>query len=103
MKALLVQHKLQHALLDPSTLGSSVIDVQKREMQESAFSIIILYLADNVLRQIDGEETAYGAWNKLEELYMTKSLTNRIMLKEKFGLMGSTIRDLGFQLKRSTY
>ena len=26
----------------------------------------------------------YGIWNKLEELFMTKSLTNRIMLKEKF-------------------
>ena len=29
-------------------------------MQESAFSILVLYLADNVLRQIDGEETAFG-------------------------------------------
>ena len=53
-------------------------------MQESVFSIIMFYLADNVLRQIDGEETAYGAWNKLEELFMTNSLTNKIMLKEKF-------------------
>ena len=33
-------------------------------MQESAYSIIVLYLADNVLRQIDGEETTFGAWNK---------------------------------------
>ena len=32
MRALLVQHKLQSALQDPSTLGSSVINVQKREL-----------------------------------------------------------------------
>ena len=50
----------------------------------SAFSIIVLYLADNVLRDIDGEETTYGALNRLEELFMKKSLTNKIMLKEKF-------------------
>lgn len=49
-KALLVQHKLQFALQDPSTLGSSITDVQKKELQESAFSIIVLYLADNVLQ-----------------------------------------------------
>ena len=82
--ALLVQHKLQMALEDPSTLPSSVTDVQKKEMQESVYLIIVLYLADNVLRQIDGEETAYGAWNKLDELFMAKSLTNRILLKERF-------------------
>ena len=84
MKALLVQHKLQQALQDLSTLGSSITDVQKREMQENAFSIIVLYLADNVLRQIDGVEMAFGAWNKLEELFLAKSLSNRILLKERF-------------------
>ena len=42
---------------------------------------MVLYLAD---KQIDGEETAYGAWNKLEELFMAKSFTNRILLKERF-------------------
>lgn len=45
---------------------------------------MVLYLADNVLKQIDGEETAFGAWKKLEELFMAKSLTNRILLKERF-------------------
>ena len=84
MRALLIQHKLQLALQDPSTLGSSVTDVQKKEMQENTYSILILYMVDNVLRQIDGEETAFGAWNKLEELFMAKSLTNQILLKEKF-------------------
>ncbi|PON95322.1 hypothetical protein TorRG33x02_088440, partial [Trema orientale] len=84
MKALLVQHKLHKALEDPTTLPTTMTDVQRLELQENAYSIIILYLADNVLRQIDGEDTAFKAWNKLEQLYLTKSLTNRILLKEKF-------------------
>ena len=81
---MLVQHKLQSVLQNPSILGGSVTDVQKKELQENGLSIIVLYLADNVLRQIDGVDTAFEAWNKLEELFMAKSLTNRILLKEKY-------------------
>ena len=84
MKALLVKHILQMALQDLDSQGSLVTNVQTKDMQENAYSIIVLYLADNVLRQIDGEETTFGAWNKLEELFMAKSLTNRILLKERF-------------------
>ncbi|PON33116.1 hypothetical protein PanWU01x14_355310, partial [Parasponia andersonii] len=84
MKVLLVQHKLQKALEDPASLPATMSDTQKAELQENAYSIIVLYLADNVLRQINGEDTAYIAWNKLSELYLTKSLKNRILLKEKF-------------------
>ncbi|PON77119.1 LOW QUALITY PROTEIN: hypothetical protein TorRG33x02_240910 [Trema orientale] len=83
MKALLVQHKLQK-VLDSATLPATMSDTRKAELQDSAYSIIVLYLADNVLKQIDGEDTAYKAWNKLGELYLTKSFTNRILLKEKF-------------------
>ena len=61
MRALLVQHKLQMALQDPSSLANTIIDLQKKEMQENAYSIIVLYLADNVLHQMNGEEVAYGA------------------------------------------
>ena len=50
LEALLVQHKLQMALQDPSTLASTVTDVQKKEMQETTYSLIVLYLANNVLR-----------------------------------------------------
>ena len=45
---------------------------------------MIFYLAENVLRQIDGEDATYEAWNKLEELFMTKSLNNQILLKKRF-------------------
>ena len=48
------------------------------------FLIMVLYLAENMLRQIDGEETAFGAWNKLEEIFTENFLTNKILLKERF-------------------
>ena len=35
------------------------------------------------MKEILGERTAAGAWLKLESLYMTKSLTNRLRLKQR--------------------
>ena len=49
---------------------------------ECAYSLLILNLADNVLRQVDEEDTAAKIWLKLESLYMTKTLSNKIYLKE---------------------
>ncbi|KAK9073212.1 hypothetical protein SSX86_007536 [Deinandra increscens subsp. villosa] len=48
-----------------------------------AHSAIILSLGDKVLREVSKESTAAGIWLKLESLYMTKSLANRLYLKKK--------------------
>nr|GEW01469.1 retrovirus-related Pol polyprotein from transposon TNT 1-94 [Tanacetum cinerariifolium] len=48
-----------------------------------ATSALILCLGDRVLREITKETTAMGIWKKLEPLYMTKSLANRLYLKKK--------------------
>eukprot|EP00253_Pinus_taeda_P008927 PITA_08927 len=52
-------------------------------MDERAISAIRLCLADDVLFNIVLETTAASLWTKLEKLYMTKSLTNRILLKRQ--------------------
>ena len=46
-------------------------------------SAILLSLSDGVLREVADEETATGLWKKLESLYMKKSLTNRLFLKQR--------------------
>lgn len=48
-----------------------------------AHNSIQLCLADEVLREVADEETASGLWLKLEALYMTKSLTNKLYLKQR--------------------
>ena len=55
----------------------------KQDLIEYAYSLLILNLADNVLRQIDDEDTVAKVWLKLESLYMTKNLSNKIYLKEQ--------------------
>ncbi|GKC65787.1 hypothetical protein Tco_1098385 [Tanacetum coccineum] len=41
------------------------------------------FCSNKVLREVTGETTASGVWSKLETLYMTKSLANKLYLKKK--------------------
>ncbi|GJV43766.1 retrotransposon protein, putative, ty1-copia subclass [Tanacetum coccineum] len=55
----------------------------KAELNKKAHSAVILCLGNKVLREVTGETTAAGVWSKLETLYMTKSLANKLYLKKK--------------------
>lgn len=84
MKALLTQQKVAKVLLDPSKLPANLTDDDKEEMREITHSTIILHLSDNVLRRVGKIEKVTELWSKLEELYMPKSLSSKIYLKERF-------------------
>ncbi|GJW76326.1 retrovirus-related pol polyprotein from transposon TNT 1-94 [Tanacetum coccineum] len=55
----------------------------KAELNKKAHSAVILCLGNNVLREVTGETIAAGVWTKLETLYMTKSLANKLYMKKK--------------------
>ena len=56
-------------------------------LEEKTHSTIMLCLADDLITEVSDEETVAGLWLKLESLYMTKSLTNKLLLKQHlFGL-----------------
>uniref|UniRef100_A0A803QQ04 Retrovirus-related Pol polyprotein from transposon TNT 1-94 n=1 Tax=Cannabis sativa TaxID=3483 RepID=A0A803QQ04_CANSA len=52
------------------------------ELLEKAHSAIILSLGDKVLLEVS-KESAASFWKKLDQLYMKKSLANRLFLKHK--------------------
>ena len=97
MRAMLVQQGIQAALLGEDNLPTHLTEKEKVEMLEKAHSALILSLGDKVLREVSKETSASGVWSKLESLYMTKSLANRLFLKQKlysFKLMpGKSIED----------
>ncbi|KAJ4726034.1 Retrovirus-related Pol polyprotein from transposon TNT 1-94 [Melia azedarach] len=80
MRALLKQQGLWSPLArkpaDPITAEMAVLE-------EKAHSTIMLCLADDIITEVAEEETAQGLWVKLEGLYMTKSLTNKLLLKQR--------------------
>jgi len=83
MKAVLVQMKISKALQGDKGFPESTSSEEKQEALDLAYSTLILHLGDRVLREVSKETTAAGIWLKLESLYMTKSLSNRVLLKGK--------------------
>ena len=98
MRAVLIQHGLWKVLQGPyvkpekKTEEKWAADQKKRrgtltddeweELELNALSAIQLCLAPHVLQEVFDKTTAVDLWVRLEELYMTKSLANKIRLKE---------------------
>ncbi|GJZ79425.1 hypothetical protein Tco_0644262 [Tanacetum coccineum] len=80
MRALLIQHGCEAAL---EVLPEDMEAQAKTELNKKAHSAVILCLCNKVLREVTGETTAAGVWSKLETLYMTNSLDNKLYLKKK--------------------
>ena len=78
MRALLVHQGLDGALKGIGGLPQAMLDQDKKALMEKAHITIILSHGDKVLRKVSKEKIAAGIWSKLEGLYMTKSLVNRL-------------------------
>ncbi|KAL8511639.1 hypothetical protein ACS0TY_018155 [Phlomoides rotata] len=83
MKALLVQLGLASALKFGEGEESSVTAAKRIEIGEKAHSAIILCLGDKPLREVSKEKTVIDVWRKLESLYQTKSVSNKLYVKQK--------------------
>nr|GEW37904.1 zinc finger, CCHC-type [Tanacetum cinerariifolium] len=80
MRALLIQHGCEAVL---EVLLVNIEAQAKAELKKKAHSAVILCLGNKVLREVTGVTTAAEVWSKLETLYMTKSLANKLYLKKK--------------------
>jgi hypothetical protein len=83
MHDLLVQQGMVKDLLEKTKQPATITDDDWDEMDARALSAIRLCLVDDVLFNIVLKKTTVGLWTKLESLYMTKSLTNKIYLKRQ--------------------
>ena len=79
-----MQLKVDMALDEKPELLATMTSFEKSEMFKTAYSTLFLHLSNNVLRQVDGLEIATEIWKKLDELYLAKSLPNKIYLLERF-------------------
>ncbi|GJS53995.1 retrovirus-related pol polyprotein from transposon TNT 1-94 [Tanacetum coccineum] len=85
MRCLLIQHGWE-AALDP--FPGTMADAEKTaalktNVYKKAHSTLLLCLDNKVLREVNKEDSVVGVWLKLETLYMTKSLANKLYLKKK--------------------
>nr|GEY07451.1 retrovirus-related Pol polyprotein from transposon TNT 1-94 [Tanacetum cinerariifolium] len=85
MWCLLIQHGWEVAL-DPflgTMTDADKTAALKTDVYKKAHSALLLYLDNKVLRKVNKEDFVAGIWLKLETLYMTKSLANKLYLKKK--------------------
>ena len=83
MQDLLVQQGLQKALAGKSKKPIAMTEWEWEDLDAKALSTICLCVVDELLFNIVGEDTTSYLWSKLDNLYMTKSLTSRIYLKRQ--------------------
>ncbi|GKE37122.1 hypothetical protein Tco_1460527 [Tanacetum coccineum] len=83
MQAVLTHHGYKKALGGIAHKPQSMSDEDWLELDEKALATIQLFLTREVLREVIHETTAAGLMLKLESLYMTKSLANKLRLKDR--------------------
>nr|GEY14218.1 retrovirus-related Pol polyprotein from transposon TNT 1-94 [Tanacetum cinerariifolium] len=97
MQAVLTHHGYKKAFRGIAHKPQSMSDEDLLELDEKALATIQLFLTREVLREIIHETTAAGLWLKLESLYMTKSLANKLRLKDRLYTfrmkLGTSVQD----------
>nr|GEW40447.1 retrovirus-related Pol polyprotein from transposon TNT 1-94 [Tanacetum cinerariifolium] len=83
MQAVLTHHGYKKALRSIAHKPQSMSDEDWLELDEKALATIQLFLTREVLREVIHETTAASLWLKLESLYMTNSLANKLRLKDR--------------------
>uniref|UniRef100_A0A2N9FI38 Uncharacterized protein n=1 Tax=Fagus sylvatica TaxID=28930 RepID=A0A2N9FI38_FAGSY len=87
VKDLLVQQGLVKALYGKTKKLEKMTDDKWEELDMKAVSTIRLLLADKVMYDVMEENSTARIWLNLEKRYMSKSLTNKLHLKQKlYGL-----------------
>ena len=82
MEDLLVD-KEQWATVDPGTKLVAMSSEDWKKIDRKARSMILLCLSDLVLLNVFGEVSAKKLWEKLGNLYWSKSLVNKLFLRKK--------------------
>ena len=83
VKDLLVQQGLVKALYGKARKPEMLTDDEWEELNMKAVSTIQLCLADELMYDVMDDVSIVAIWLKLESRYMSKSLINKLKLKQK--------------------
>ncbi|CAM8990906.1 unnamed protein product [Rhodiola kirilowii] len=78
MQALLTRERCWKAITQEWSSPTS--DEKKKEMQEQAHAEIMMKLSDDIIRQVVGIPNPKTLWDKLDEIFLSKSLPSKISL-----------------------
>ncbi|CAM8878013.1 unnamed protein product [Rhodiola kirilowii] len=78
MQAVLTKEKCWRAVTE--TWGAATSDERKKELQEQAHAEIMMRLSDDIIRQFVSITNPKTVWDKLDEIFLSKSLPSKITL-----------------------
>src|SRR3954470_616702 len=81
LTSMLIKERTYQALQGIRKKPSMMGEDDWKEIDVKAKAPIVLCLSDEVLFNVLNEDTAAGIWNRLKSLYMTKSLSNKLYVK----------------------
>ncbi|MFQ6654944.1 hypothetical protein Gotur_025709 [Gossypium turneri] len=81
MMTILVQSGLKKVVIGKKS--ENLNKTEWEELDEKALFAIQLCLVNTVLQEVLMEKTSSALWKRLESLYATKSLANRLVLKQR--------------------
>ena len=80
MQSILIDKSLDIALEKVDSDLASASKDESKTIDKRALAVLRLALVDNVLRHVCEEKSALALWNKLESLYLDKSLSSHFYL-----------------------
>jgi len=83
MKNILIQQDLHSCILGVEHKPEAMSTEAWIKADLNAMSSIEIHLSDEVTYNVKEETTAKGTWEKLEKLYMGKTLSNKLFLKDQ--------------------
>ncbi|KAG8485911.1 hypothetical protein CXB51_020221 [Gossypium anomalum] len=75
---------LEDALLGIDKMPSTLIDKEKKHKDRKALTQLYLHLSNEILQDMMKEKTAAVLWKRLEQICMSKTLTSKLHVKQRF-------------------
>ncbi|KAG8498562.1 hypothetical protein CXB51_004879 [Gossypium anomalum] len=74
---------LEDALLGIDKMPSTLIDEEKKRKDQKALTQLHMHLSNEILQDVMKEKTAAALWKRLEQIYMSKTLTSKLHMKQR--------------------
>ncbi|KAG8485682.1 hypothetical protein CXB51_019024 [Gossypium anomalum] len=84
MQAVLAQMDLKDALLGIDKMPLTLIDEEKKRKDRKALTQLHLQLSNEILQDVMKEKTAAALWKRLEQICISKTLTSKLHIKQRF-------------------
>ncbi|KAG8503607.1 hypothetical protein CXB51_001802 [Gossypium anomalum] len=84
MQAVLAQMDLKDALLGINKMPSTLTDEEKKRKDRKTLTQLYLHLSNEILQDVMKEKTAAALWKRLEQICMSKTLTSKLHMKQRF-------------------